>query len=52
MIISKPLAPAIAMYRAVESRAGADPAFQGLVDEAVTRVLKAKAAQGLLPCAG
>ena len=41
-----------ACQRALEEQAGADPAFRGLVDEAVTRVLKAKAAQGLLHCAG
>ena len=51
MIISKPLAPAIAMYRAVQARVGADPAFRALVDQAVRRVLRAKSAQRLLPCA-
>jgi beta-N-acetylhexosaminidase len=50
MIISKTVTPAGAMYRAVLSRATADPAFRQLVDTSALRVLRAKQASGLLPC--
>jgi len=52
MIISKFTGPAVAMEAAILSRAAADPAFRARVDQAVLRVLQAKAAYGLLPCAG
>jgi beta-N-acetylhexosaminidase len=50
MIISKTVTPAEAMYRAVLSRATADPAFRQLVAASALRVLRAKQASGLLPC--
>ncbi|HMC37515.1 MAG TPA: glycoside hydrolase family 3 N-terminal domain-containing protein [Actinomycetota bacterium] len=52
MIISKFTGPAVVMEAAILSRAAADPAFRAMVDQAVLRVLRAKAASGLLPCAG
>ena len=50
MIISKTVAPAEAMDRAILARAAADPSFARLVDAAALRVLQAKQASGLLPC--
>jgi beta-N-acetylhexosaminidase len=50
MIISKSVAPAHAMVRAVLARAGADPAFRRIVDASARRILQAKLAAGLLPC--
>ena len=51
MIVSKALKPAVVMLSAVLVRAKADPAFRGLVHDAVRLVLVAKEAAGLLPCA-
>jgi beta-N-acetylhexosaminidase len=50
MIISKSVAPAHAMARAVLARAGADPAFRRIIDASARRILQAKLAAGLLPC--
>jgi len=50
MIISKTIGPASLMARAIASRAATDPAFRTLVDDAVLRILRAKEAEGLLPC--
>jgi beta-N-acetylhexosaminidase len=50
LIVSKSLAPAIAMARALASMAARDPAFRALVDTAALHVLTAKAAAGLLSC--
>jgi beta-N-acetylhexosaminidase len=52
MIISKTLGPAIAMAHAVSARVASDEAFRARVDEAVLRILRAKAQYGLLSCAG
>jgi beta-N-acetylhexosaminidase len=51
MIISVSLDAAAAMYTAVLSRVKYDPAFRSEADSAVMRVLTAKHAYGLLPCA-
>ncbi|MBV9203954.1 MAG: glycoside hydrolase family 3 protein [Actinobacteria bacterium] len=51
LITSESLAPAEVMETAVLERAAADPAFRSEVDSAVMRVLDAKQAYGLLPCA-
>jgi hypothetical protein len=50
MIISKTIAPAEQMFDAVVSRAASDPAFSARVSDAVSRILSAKRAAGLLPC--
>jgi beta-N-acetylhexosaminidase len=51
MITSVSLDAAAAMYTAVLSRMNHDPAFRSEADSAVMRVLTAKQAYGLLPCA-
>jgi beta-N-acetylhexosaminidase len=51
LIISKFVQPADQMADAVLSRAGSQPAFRSRVDDAAMRVLRAKEASGLLPCA-
>ena len=50
MIISKTIGPASQMARAIASRAATDAPFRTLVDDAALRVLRAKEAEGLLPC--
>ena len=50
LIISKTIAPAIAMAAAIRTRASTDAAFRSRVDDAATRVLRAKAARGLVSC--
>ena len=50
LVISKTVAPAIAMADAIVARAGSDAAFQARVDDAALRVLRAKQASGLLRC--
>jgi beta-N-acetylhexosaminidase len=50
MIISKTIAPAVAMTGAIESRTASDPTFRSLVDDAALRILVAKQGFGLLPC--
>jgi beta-N-acetylhexosaminidase len=50
MIISKTVAPANAMARALSARASADPSFKVRVDDAALRVLRAKIAYGLVRC--
>jgi len=50
LIISKTVAPAQAMAAAISARATGDAAFRGLVDDAALRVLRAKAARGLVTC--
>jgi beta-N-acetylhexosaminidase len=50
LIVSKTADAALSMSAAILSRAAADPAFRGTVDEAVSRVLEAKQPLGLLPC--
>jgi len=50
-IISKTVAPANAMATAVAARASSDAAFKGRVDDAALRILRAKAARGLVRCA-
>ncbi|MBV9380054.1 MAG: glycoside hydrolase family 3 protein [Streptosporangiaceae bacterium] len=51
LITSETAAAAEEMDTAVLAQADADPAFRGVVDAAVMRVLAAKQAAGLLPCA-
>jgi beta-N-acetylhexosaminidase len=51
MITSESLASAVAMDTAVLIRVSHDPAFRSEVNSAVMRVLAAKQAYGLLPCA-
>ncbi len=51
MVTSESLAAAAAMDPAILRRAADDPAFRSRVDSAVMRVLAAKQAYGLLPCA-
>jgi beta-N-acetylhexosaminidase len=50
LIISKTVAPAQAMAAAISARAATDVGFRGRVDDAALRVLRAKAARGLLAC--
>ncbi|HYC06418.1 MAG TPA: glycoside hydrolase family 3 N-terminal domain-containing protein [Candidatus Binatia bacterium] len=50
MLISNFVTPAEQMAAGIAARASSDAAFRGLVDAAVTRVLEAKQAAGLLPC--
>jgi beta-N-acetylhexosaminidase len=50
MLISNFVTPAELMAKGIASRAASDATFRGLVDAAVTRVLEAKQAAGLLPC--
>jgi beta-N-acetylhexosaminidase len=50
MIISKTVPPAVTMAKALLARIGSDAAFRARVNEAVTRVLQAKKAAGLLSC--
>ena len=51
MILSVSLPAAAAMDTAVLSKMKRDPAFRSMADSAVMRVLTAKQAYGLLPCA-
>jgi beta-N-acetylhexosaminidase len=51
MILSESLPAAAAMDAAVVAKMKRDPAFRSDVDSAVMRVLAAKQAYGLLPCA-
>ncbi|HUQ40924.1 MAG TPA: glycoside hydrolase family 3 N-terminal domain-containing protein, partial [Candidatus Limnocylindrales bacterium] len=50
LIISKTVAPALAMATALRARASSDPAFRTRVDDAALRVLRLKAARGLVRC--
>jgi beta-N-acetylhexosaminidase len=50
LIISKTIAPALAMAAAIRARASTDAAFRSRVDDAATRVLRVKAARGLISC--
>jgi beta-N-acetylhexosaminidase len=50
-IISKTIAPANAMATAIAARASTDAAFKARVDDAALRILRAKAARGLVRCA-
>jgi beta-N-acetylhexosaminidase len=50
-IISKTIAPANAMAIALAARASSDAAFKTRVDDAALRILRAKAAHGLIRCA-
>jgi beta-N-acetylhexosaminidase len=50
MIIINQLTPAIAMAKAVAAGAAQSALFRARVDNAVLHVLRAKEAQGLLPC--
>jgi len=50
-IISKTIAPANAMAIAIAARAATDAAFKARVDDAALRILRAKAARGLVRCA-
>jgi len=50
MLISNFVTPAEQMAKGIASRAASDATFRALVDAAVTRVLEAKQAAGLLPC--
>jgi beta-N-acetylhexosaminidase len=50
-IISKTIAPANAMAAAISTRASSDAAFKTRVDDAALRILRAKAARGLIRCA-
>jgi beta-N-acetylhexosaminidase len=51
LITSQSLAAATAMDTAVLKRVARDPAFRAVVNSAIMRVLGAKQAYGLLPCA-
>jgi beta-N-acetylhexosaminidase len=51
VVVSRPLAATVRMVEAVRARAASDTAFRFLVDDAALRVLRAKQAYGLLPCA-
>jgi beta-N-acetylhexosaminidase len=51
LIISKTVAPALAMATAIRSRASTDAAFRQRVDDAALRILRVKAARGLVSCA-
>ena len=50
-IISKTVAPANAMATAISARTSTDAAFKTRVDDAALRILRAKAARGLVRCA-
>jgi beta-N-acetylhexosaminidase len=50
-VISKTVAPANAMAAAISARASSDSTFKATVDDAALRVLRAKAARGLVRCA-
>ena len=50
-IISKTIAPANAMATAIAARASSDAAFKARVDDAALRIIRAKAARGLVRCA-
>lgn len=50
-IISKTIAPANAMATAISAQASTDAAFKTRVDDAALRILRAKAARGLVRCA-
>ena len=50
LIISKTVAPAVAMAAAIRARVAGDGAFRTRVDDAALRVLRAKSASGLLSC--
>jgi beta-N-acetylhexosaminidase len=50
-IISKTIPPANAMAAAIAARASTDAAFKARVDDAALRILRAKAARGLVRCA-
>ena len=50
-IISKTVAPANAMATAISARASTDAAFKTRVDDAALRIVRAKAARGLVRCA-
>ena len=50
LIISKTIAPALAMAAAIRARTSTDAAFRSRVDDAATRVLRVKAAHGLISC--
>ena len=50
MIISKTVAPANAMAAAIAARASTDAAFRSRVEDAALRVLRLKAARGLVRC--
>jgi len=50
-IISKTIAPANAMATAIAARASSDAAFKTRVDDAALRILRVKAARGLVRCA-
>ena len=49
-IISKTIAPANAMATAIAARASSDAAFKTRVDDAALRILRVKAARGLVRC--
>jgi beta-N-acetylhexosaminidase len=51
MIVAKTAGAAVAMADALVSRAAAEAAFRRRVNQAAQRVLEAKQASGLLPCA-
>jgi beta-N-acetylhexosaminidase len=50
LIISKTIAPALAMAAAIRARVSTDAAFRSRVDNAAIRVLRVKAARGLVSC--
>jgi beta-N-acetylhexosaminidase len=50
LIISKTIAPALAMAAAIRARVSTDAAFRSRVDDAAVRVLRVKAARGLVTC--
>jgi beta-N-acetylhexosaminidase len=51
MIVIGPVSQAIAMARAIASRAAVNTWFRARVNNAALHVLRAKQAAGLLPCA-
>jgi beta-N-acetylhexosaminidase len=50
LIISKTIAPAFEMAAAIRARVSTDAAFRSRVDDAAIRVLRVKAARGLVSC--
>jgi beta-N-acetylhexosaminidase len=52
LVVSKTVGPTVTMAAALVARASTDPAFNTRVEDAVRRVLAAKAVSGLLSCSG
>jgi beta-N-acetylhexosaminidase len=52
MIVVGPIDVAVPMAQALVARATTDPVLRARIDESALRILQAKGAAGLLPCAG